>query len=226
MKVQVIGKQILPVFNTHEAWSFLGGLFDGDGCVTSCNPALVISTSSEDLAFSLQERFNGSVYHTQRKVKGNRLLPEYNWRLGGPEGRELAKTLKDYTIAKHEELNVLINGTMKYKEKEPILKHLKKHSVPRQPLACVHAAAYFAGFFSADGHLSRRNQIILTQTARRRWLLEILLAWFPGGCFVSQTPSECNCLQVRWSQACFEPYRKEIGSFCYTYKKVNYVLSQ
>ena len=217
---ELAGRQLLPAFDTPESWSFLGGLFDGDGCVASSTPALFISTSCSDLAFSLQKRFSGSVYLTQRKDKGNRALPEYNWRLGGRAGRELGRTLADYTIAKREELLVLIDDNQTTKEKTTRLKYLKKNSQPVTPSPCINPLAYFGGFFTADGHLNRNKQVILTQTVRRRWLLDILLEWFPGGRFVSDTPSQCNCLQVRWSQAGFLPHRGKVDQFCFTHKKL------
>ena len=211
-------------------WWWVGGHFDGDGCIIlSGGPRLTVSKATKGLEslHYLQKLFGGNIWTGKVPAEGSRRQQSHIWSLQGQSAQDLCQQLAPYTYAKRAQLELVAQWpraehgkltpekAMARAQLDRDIRALKKQ--PHPEVVGMPHDAYFAGFFDADGCIRlqkayHRHQLQAIVTQKYRAILDLFCKRLSGGS-VSQSREGyryCACgPTARALMACVVPYSSE-----------------
>ena len=171
--------------SSREELEYLGGFFDGDGCVSLCSTSggvlLSVSQSAQRPSILLRFRaaFGGGI-HRDRGARGTRHA-SLRWQATGNRAQEAASVLHSLTIMKSAQLHQVLDARICGRNKVvKTLLRLKAHTHEPGHGTGNCTWPYFAGLFDAEGCIfvqALRPSISLNVSQTNPYILRVTLAF-------------------------------------------------
>lgn len=183
----------------HARW-FLGGAFDGDGCVhvtsRQLSPRLVVTQAERGLKLlhTFRDACGGAIYAGPRPKNPDRHQPTWAWCITGLAAACLAERLAPYTLLKKRQLLMaaVFQEKLQKDTKQRLATRLVelKH-VPHTPIATLLHSPYAAGFVDTDGSLRAYPNVGIHVTQKYPAIAHAFRDTFGVGT-VHETPTACR----------------------------------
>lgn len=172
---------------SREELEYLGGFFDGDGCVSLCSSTgrvfLSISQSVQRPSILLRFRavFGGGIY-LEREARGTSYAC-LHWRAQDSAAQEAASVLHSSTIMKSAQLHQVLVGNICRDRRNKVVKtllDLKAHTHKPGQRTGPCTWRYFAGLFDAEGSIivqARSHSISLIVSQTNPYILRLIVAF-------------------------------------------------
>lgn len=171
---------------SREELEYLGGFFDGDGCVSLCSASgtvslvVVQSVQRTSILLRFRDALGGGI-HRDQEARGTSHAC-LRWQARGDTAREAASVLHWFTIMKSAQLHQVLEGKICRDRRSKVVKtllRLKAHTHEPDHGTGTCTWPYFAGFFDAEGSiivqpLSHSISLIVSQT--NPYILRVMLA--------------------------------------------------
>ena len=172
---------------SREELEYLGGFFDGDGCVSLCSSSgrvfLSISQSVQRPSILLRFRaaFGGGIY-LEQGARGTRYAC-LRWRAQDSAAHEAASVLHSFTIMKSAQLHQVLEGNICRDRRNKVVKtllDLKAHTHKPGHGTGPFTWRYFAGLFDAEGSIivqAQSHSISLIVSQKNPYILRLIGAF-------------------------------------------------
>eukprot|EP00438_Fugacium_kawagutii_P035856 Skav205424 [mRNA] locus=scaffold582:342273:356124:- [translate_table: standard] len=172
---------------SREELEYLGGFFDGDGCVTMVRSSgkIFLSVSQAvqrpNILLRFREAFGGGIYREHPATGFSQATLQ--WHVAGKNARLAALALCGTTLMKHAQLWHLLDGNIEATHRKRVaqtLQHLKLHTHKPSQSGFKCTWAYLVGFFDAEGSISvgaLYTSFSLNVRQKNPYVLKVLLAF-------------------------------------------------
>lgn len=172
---------------SREELEYLGGFFDGDGCVSLCSStgrvllSVTQSVQRPRILLRFRAAFGGGIYR-ERDARGA-TQASLRWDARGNTAGEAASVLHSLTIMKSAQLKQVLEGNICRDRRNKVVKallHLKAHTHKPGHGTGACTWPYFAGLFDAEGSITvqaRSHSIALIVSQTNPYILRVTLAF-------------------------------------------------
>ena len=172
---------------SREELEYLGGFFDGDGCVSLCSASgtvslvVVQSVQRTSILLRFRDALGGGI-HRDQEARGTSHAC-LRWQARGDTAREAASVLHSFAIMKSAQLHQVVESNICRDGRSRVVKtllRLKAHTHEPGHGTAAFTWPYFAGLFDAEGSiivqpLSHSISLIVSQT--NPYILRVMLAF-------------------------------------------------
>lgn len=185
---------------TEDSRWFLGGAFDGDGCVhvttRQLAPRLVVTQAERGLKLlhTFRDVCGGAIYAGPLPKNPERHQPTWAWCITGFAAACLAEKLAPYTLLKKRQLLMaaVFQETLRKDTKQRLATRLVElKRVPHTPIRHLLRDPYAAGFVDTDGSLRAYPNVGIHVTQKYPAIVHAFQETFRVGT-VHQTPTACR----------------------------------